>query len=129
MTESEQRVLIQTEQRSKANGHRIDDIEKDIEDIKKEQKAIYEIATSVGVIAERMKYIERKIDDTNQQVCAQTEALNKAEKRLSDRVEEVEHKPNELLAKNVNSVKVAIMTTICTAVASGLVAAVVSALR
>ena len=50
MTEQEKIILIETEQRSKSNSHRIDNMETELRDVKNDQKAIYKIATSVEVI-------------------------------------------------------------------------------
>ena len=58
MTEAERIMLIETEQRSKANSHRIDTLVKNLEKMNEENKAIYKIATSVEVMAEKLGSIE-----------------------------------------------------------------------
>ena len=68
MTDAERVILIETEQRSKSNSHRINDIAEDIKEIKDENKAIYKIATSVEVMAEKLGNIEDKVDETNRKV-------------------------------------------------------------
>ena len=55
MTEDETKVLIKTEQRSKANEHRIDKLESDVDNLQKNQNAIYQLAASVQVIAQQTK--------------------------------------------------------------------------
>ena len=60
MTEQETVLLIETEQRCKSNTHRIDNLEGELKEIQSEQKAIYKIATSVELIAQRVSNIERK---------------------------------------------------------------------
>lgn len=65
MTEQETVLLIETEQRCKSNTHRIDNLEGELKEIQSEQKAIYKIATSVELIAQRVSNIEGKVDDTN----------------------------------------------------------------
>lgn len=71
MTEQETVLLIETEQRCKSNTHRIDNLEGELKEIQSEQKAIYKIATSVELIAQRVSNIEGKVDDTNRKVDAQ----------------------------------------------------------
>lgn len=65
MTDQETVMLIETEQRCKSNTHRIDNLENELKEIQSEQKAIYKIATSVELIAQRVSNIETKVDDTN----------------------------------------------------------------
>lgn len=126
MTEQEKEMLIAVDQRSKSNTHRLDSFEKKLEDVQKDQKAIYKMASSIEVIASRVGNIEDKVDDTNRKVDAQSAAWRETEKKLSERVNEVESGPYKQLAKNVNSVKVAIVTAICTLLATGIVGAVIT---
>lgn len=90
-----------------------------------EQKEIYKIATSVELIAQRVSNIESKVDDTNRKVDAQTKAWQETEKKLSEKVSETENKPYKDIAKNVNSVKLAVITAICTLLATGIVSAII----
>ena len=125
MTEQEKVTLIETEQRSKSNTHRIDNIELELKEIKNDQKAIYSIATSVEVIAQRVSNIETKVDDTNNKVDAQTRAWQETERKLADKVNETENKPYKQIATNVNSIKVAVITCICTLLVSGIIGAII----
>lgn len=121
MTEQERIILIETEQRSKSNTHRLDAMEAEMREIKNDQKAIYKIATSVEVIAQRVSNIEDKVDDTNNKVNAQAEAWQETERRLT----ETQNEPYKRTANNVNSVKVAIVTAICTFLATGILGAII----
>ena len=121
MTEQEQVILIETEQRSKSNTHRLDAMEAEMREIKNEQKAIYKIATSVEVIAQRVSNIEDKVVDTNQKVDSQAKAWQETERRLT----EAQNEPYKRTANNVNSVKVAIITAICTFLATGILGAII----
>lgn len=121
MTEQERIILIETEQRSKSNTHRLDAMEAEMREIKNDQKAIYKIATSVEVIAQRVSNIEDKVDDTNNKVNAQVEAWQETERRLT----ETQNEPYKRTANNVNSVKVAIVTAICTFLATGILGAII----
>ena len=111
MTEQETVLLIETEQRCKSNTHRIDNLEGELKEIQSEQKAIYKIATSVELIAQRVSNIEGKVDDTN---------------KLSEKVNETENKPYKQIANNVNTVKVAIITCISTLLVSGIIGAIIA---
>lgn len=125
MTEQEQVILIETEQRSKANTHRLNSIDNEIKEIKNDQKAIYKIATSVEVIAQRVSNIEDKVDDTNNKVNAQTKAWQETERRLT----EVKNEPDKRIAQNVNSLRMAIVTSVCTFIATGIVGAIILLLK
>ena len=125
MTEQEQIILIETEQRSKSNTHRLDAMEAEMREIKNDQKAIYKIATSVEVIANRVSNIEDKVDDTNDKINAQAKAWQETERRLT----EAQNEPNKRIANNVNSLKLAIITTVCTFLATGIVGALVLLLK
>ena len=125
MTEQEKIILIETEQRSKSNSHRIDNMETELRDVKNDQKAIYKIATSVEVIAQRMTNIEEKVDNLGNKVESQAKAWRDAELKLEEKVTEAEVRPLKEVSKNVNSVKVAIITAVCTLLATGLVDALV----
>lgn len=125
MTEQEKIILIETEQRSKSNSHRIDNMETELRDVKNDQKAIYKIATSVEVIAQRMTNIEEKVDNLGSKVESQAKAWRDAELKLEEKVTEAEVRPLKEVSKNVNSVKVAIITAVCTLLATGLVGALV----
>ena len=126
MTEQETVMLIETEQRCKSNTHRIDNIEMEIKEIQSEQKAIYKIATSVELIAQRVSNIEGKVDDTNRKVDAQVKAWRETENKLSEKMNETENKPYKQVAMNVNSVKVAVITCVCTLLVSGLIGALIA---
>ena len=125
MTEQETVMLIETEQRSKSNAHRLDNMELELKEIQSEQKAIYKIATSVELIAQRVSNIEDKVDDTNRKVDSQTKAWQETERKLSEKVSETEAKPYRQIANNVNTVKVAIITCVCTLLVSGIIGAIV----
>lgn len=125
MTEQEQIILIETEQRSKSNTHRLDAMEAEMREIKNDQKAIYKIATSVEVIANRVSNIEDKVDDTNEKINAQAKAWQETERRLT----EAQNEPNKRIANNVNSLKLAIITAVCTFLATGIVSALVLLLK
>lgn len=125
MTENERIMLIETEQRSKANSHRLDSVQNSIDKMKEENKAIYKIATSVEVMAEKLGNIEDKIDETKRKVDETAEAQRASEERLLQRVSDVENAPAKQTANNVNSIRLSIVTAVVTFLVTGVAAALV----
>ena len=125
MTENERIMLIETEQRSKANSHRLDSIQNSIDKMKEENKAIYKIATSVEVMAEKLGNIEDKVDETKRKVDETAEAQRASEERLLQRVSDVENAPAKQTANNVNSIRLSIVTAVVTFLVTGVAAALV----
>ncbi len=113
MTEQERLMLVETSQRSKTNSEQISKIENAIHEIQGDQKAIYSIATSVELIAQRVTTIETKVEDTNTKVNS-----------LSEKVIEAETKPYKQVASNWNSIKLAIVSSICTFLVGGVLGAI-----
>lgn len=126
MTEEQLATLVEIDQRSKSNSHRLDELVDEVKDIKNENKAIYRIATSVELMAQKITHIEEKVDETGRKVDAQTAIWREAENKLSDRIAEVDSKPDRLTANNVNSIKVSLISSILSIMASGLVAAIIA---
>ena len=125
MTENERIMLIETEQRSKANSYRLDSVQNSIDKMKEENKAIYKIATSVEVMAEKLGNIEDKIDETKRKVDETAEAQRASEERLLQRVSNVENAPAKQTANNVNSIRLSIVTAVVTFLVTGVAAALV----
>ncbi len=112
MTEAERIMLIETEQRSKANSHRIDALVKNLEKMNEENKAIYKIATSVEVMAEKLGSIEAKVDET-------AIAQHNSEEKFLQRIAEVENAPAVQTAKNVNEIRLRAITAVVTFIITG----------
>ena len=125
MTENERIMLIETEQRSKANSHRLDSVQNSIDKMKEENKAIYKIATSVEVMAEKLGNIEDKVDETKRKVDETAEAQRASEERLLQRVSDVENAPAKQTANNVNSIRLSIVTAVVTFLVTGVAATLV----
>lgn len=117
--DTNEKILIETQERSKSNTKRINALEEEIKDIKSEQRAIYEIATSVKVLVERVGYIETKVDETSKKIDKQSAQWQKAENELSSRISETKAEKDHQTAENVDSVKIAVITAMCTALATG----------
>ncbi len=119
MTEAERIMLIETEQRSKANSHRIDALVKNLEKMNEENKAIYKIATSVEVIAEKLGSIEAKVDETKRKVDETAIAQHNSEEKFLQRIAEVENAPAVQTAKNVNEIRLRAITAVVTFIITG----------
>ena len=124
--DNDEKILIETHERSKSNTKRIDAMEDDIKGIKREQKAIYEIASSVKVLVERVGHVEEKVEETGKKIDVQTEEWRNAEATLSERISKSQNDPDRRIAENVNSIRVAVITAIITAIATGIFSAVIS---
>ena len=118
--DTNEKILIETQERAKSNTKRINALEEEIKDMKSEQKAIYEIATSVKVLVERVGYIEEKVDETSSKIDKQSEQWRKAESELSARISETKTEKDHQTAESVDHVKLAVITAVCTALATGL---------
>ena len=119
MDNSDEKILIETKERSITNQKRLDIIEEELKGIKSEQRAIYEIASSVKVLVERVGHIESKVDDTSRKIDEQTANWHKAEEKLSERITKNAIENDHKTAENVNALKLAIITALCTALATG----------
>ena len=129
MNEDNVALLIETAERARSNSHRIDGMEERMKSYETEQKAIYKIATSVELMTQQLKHIDEKVDHTNDKLDAQSQAWKESEKRLSDRISENEAKPLRQTADNINKIKVAVITAICTAMATGALAAIIAFMK
>lgn len=124
MTEDETK-LIKTEQRSKANEHRIEKLESDVDDIRKNQNAIYQLAASVQVIAQQtkdmsedVKSLSTKIDEQGKKIDRQDRDRMDAEKALEAKIIAVQKEPALRQSDTIDKVKVAVITAICSGVAT-----------
>lgn len=124
MHEDEKTILIETEQRAKANTHRIDRLETEIKQLEGENRAIYKIATSVEVMAEKIGAIDEKVDNINKKVDDTATAQRNAENSFLKKISEIEHAPDEQISKNVNAIKIGVTTSIITFVATGIIATI-----
>lgn len=120
-TEEMDARMARVEERVKLNTHELEVMQGDISDIKKEQKAIYDLNSSVKLIAERMGQMKDKMDDTNTDV----KTLHKEMASVKSQIAEVDVKADRQVAKNWNQIKVAIITALCTFLATGIIAAVI----
>lgn len=71
--------LVEIDQRSRSNTHRLDAVEKN-------QEALNSIATSVAVMAEQQKNISKKVDDIDSKVDAIESKPGKRWEGLADKL-------------------------------------------
>lgn len=128
MTDQERKELAEIKVRVKTNEDTIKELKENIHEVRDEQRAIHKIATSVEVIAERIVQIDTKVDMTNQKIDDQvdmwrreSERIRQEEDDLSERIDAVENKPYKQLAKNMNSVWVAVATAAATLIATTII--------
>lgn len=124
-TEDMESRIVRIEERVTQNCKDIDNIHTDIVEIKNDQKAIYELNSSVKLMVEKMSHMTEKLDDTNSDV----KTLNKEMSNVKSQLAEVDVKADKQVAKNWNQIKVAIITAICTLLATGIIGAVVSFIK
>lgn len=117
--------IVRVEERVTQNCKDIENIHTDIVEIKNDQKAIYELNSSVKLMVEKMSHMTEKLDDTNSDV----KTLNKEMSNVKSQLAEVDVKADKQVAKNWNQIKVAIITAICTLLATGVIGAVVSFIK
>lgn len=117
--------IVRVEERVTQNCKDINNIHTDIVEIKNDQKAIYELNSSVKLMVEKMSHMTEKLDDTNSDV----KTLNKEMSNVKSQLAEVDVKADKQVAKNWNQIKVAIITAICTLLATGVIGAVVSFIK
>lgn len=114
MNENDVRLLSDIDSRSKSNGHRIDKLEDEVKEIRTENKAIYELTTSIKLMAQDMTSIKTDLAE-----------VKDGQKTMAKEVAEVKNKPAQETADIVMKVKVAVITAISTTVALGILGSVI----
>ncbi|WP_099467718.1 hypothetical protein [Konateibacter massiliensis] len=92
--------LAEVEQRTKSNTHQIEDIKDEIKEIKSEQKAIYDIAASIKVMATSMDTMKDDLVEVKQ---GQKELSNKVDNQI-DEVKNGQGKLEQKLQERVDAV-------------------------
>lgn len=135
MTDQERKELAAIAVRVKANEDAIKEVKEQLHETAEEQKVIHKLATSIEVIAERIVQIDSKVDMTNQKIDDQvhmwqreSERIEKEEKALAERIDAVENEPYKRTAKNARSIWVAVITAVCTLMATTIAGYILNAL-
>lgn len=133
MNEDDKELLIQTTERSKSNTHQIDEIKEDIKQIKTDQKAIYDLTSSVKIIADNIQNMKDDIKEVKQGQSALSDKLDNqisdikddVQTRVDDvskKVDEIKQEPYDEYKHTKNSIKIQILSGIGKAVGIGLIA-------
>ena len=125
MTDTDIKKLAEVDQRSRSNEHRLDNLEDNVADLRKEQSAIYQLAASVQVIAEQtkttsadFKLLSAKIDEQGKKIDKQDKDRVSAEKALEDKIVAVQSAPAVEKADTLDKVRVAVITAVCSGIAT-----------
>jgi uncharacterized protein YdcH (DUF465 family) len=121
MDEDDKELLIQTSERSKSNTHQIDKIEDRIKDIETEQKALYELTSSVKSMAENISDMKSDIKEVKK---GQFDLSNKMDNQITDvkqQVQNMKDEPYNNYKKTKQSIKIQIITGIGKAIGIGLI--------
>lgn len=115
-------ILTETTERAKSNTHQISELKDEVREIKKEQKAIYDIASSVKIMSESMANIKEDViavkesqEQFSQKVKEDIEEVKDSQKELTNKIDNIEQKPY----KNWNKLKSTIIGGVATAVGTG----------
>ena len=115
-------ILTETTERAKSNTHQISELKDEVREIKKEQKAIYDIASSVKIMSESMANIKEDViavkesqEQFSQKVKEDIEEVKESQKELTNKIDNIEQKPY----KNWNKLKSTIIGGVATAVGTG----------
>ena len=116
--------LERVEQRSKSNTHQIEGLKEEMKEMREENKAIYDIACSVKVMAERLGNIEEKVDKVDEAMKRNEEKADEAMKRNEQKLIQIENAPSKETACNLEKVKIAVITAVCTSAAVAIATAI-----
>lgn len=92
--------LTETTERSKSNTHQIEEVKAEIKDIRIENRALYELTSSVKLIAQDMGNIKDDISDVKNGQKELSEKVNK----VTQEVENVKNKDDIEMGRNTKKV-------------------------
>ena len=92
MEEKDLVVLTETVERSKSNTHQIEEIKDKLEKMETRQETIYELTTSVKLIAQDMSSIKETINDVKQGQYALSDKVDEQISEVREKIERVDNK-------------------------------------
>lgn len=107
-------ALQRTESRAESNSHRLDEMKDEISELKRKQDAIYEMSANLSIITRSIQIVENEIKE-----------VKSNQKELSDKVSTLENAPARSSYDSMNKVKLAVITAVCTAIATGILAVII----
>lgn len=106
----------QSEEAIASVRNELHDFQREVRDgmevLREENKAIYEVASSVKIIAKEMSTFSDKLDQTNGDLKTGFDNVNRNVGDLSKRVDAVERAPGKGALEAVNKVKTTVISTI-----------------
>ena len=133
MNEAQLIELTEISERGKSNTHQIDEIKEDIKEMKLENKALYELTTSVKLIAQDMSSIKQDIAEVK---CGQEKLSDKMDSEISkvkdeqekikDNISEVKLCPTTEKANTFDKIKWIVISVITTAITTGIIASLIN---
>jgi len=121
MNEDEKTLLISTNERGKSNTHQIDEIKADIKTIKEDQKAIYDLTTSVKIIAENVSNMKDDLKEVKQGQINLSGKLDTQIQDVNNKVAELKLEPLEEMKKDKHDLKIEILKQSIGYIITGLV--------
>lgn len=128
MNEAQLIELTEISERGKSNTHQIEEIKEDIKEMKLENKALYELTTSVKLIAQDMSSIKQDITEVK---CGQEKLSVKMDSEISKvkdeqekikyNISEVKFCPTTEKAKTFEKIKWIVISVITTAITTGII--------
>ena len=97
----------------------------DMDKMREEQKAIYDVATSVKVMAEQMHTMNDVMQDTNKKVDVIAQAQIDSEEHLKKKITELENKPAREALETAKKVRMEIILTIVGFLVGGVLATLI----
>lgn len=102
-----------------------DEHREDLEKMREEQKAIYDVATSVKVMAEQMHTMNDVMQDTNKKVDVIAQAQIDSEEHLKKKITELENKPAQEALETAKRVRMEIILTVVGFLVGGIMASLI----
>lgn len=103
-----------------------DEHKEDLDKMREEQKAIYDVATSVKVMAEQMHTMNDVMQDTNKKVDVIAQAQIDSEEHLKKKITELENKPAKEALETSKKIRMEIILMIVSFLVGGVLAKLIS---
>lgn len=97
----------------------------DMDKMREEQKAIYDVATSVKVMAEQMHTMNDVMQDTNKKVDVIAQAQIDSEEHLKKKISELENKPAREALETAKKIRMEVILTIVGFLVGGIMATLI----
>ena len=98
----------------------------DMDKMREEQKAIYDVATSVKVMAEQMHTMNDVMQDTNKKVDVIAQAQIDSEEHLKKKISELENKPAKEALETSKKIRMEIILMIVSFLVGGVLAKLIT---